>query len=225
MSRDVQLYLDELRNHLAGHLTAAEIDDVVEFYAEYLQDAGLVTKAEVEARLGNPKQLTHKVLADYSINPEESNFASGSNDQAVKEKIQKQGGRSNVALIWIIILAIASTPLTLPLAFAFLAVLLAGVLTLGALLVAAVMMVGAAIVLSLVAIYIGIMMLMTDANVALFYLGAGVTGLGALFIGIPIVISVLRWAVAMIAIAISWLYRKITKKQPKVKGDNHEETN
>lgn len=225
MARDVQQYLAELRNRLAGHLTAEEIDDVVEFYAEYLQDAGLVTKSEVEARLGTPKQLTHKVLADYSINTDESHSEAGSSDQAVKEKIQKQDGRSNVMLIWLVILGIASTPLTIPLALAVLAVLFAGVLTVGALLFAAVVMVGTAFVLSIVAIYIGIMMVLTNANVALFYLGVGVTGLGALFIGIPIAISVLKWAVAMIAIAISWLYRKITKKQPKVKGDNHEETN
>lgn len=225
MARDVQQYLDELKNRLVGHLTAEEIDDVVEFYAEYLQDAGLVTKSEVESRLGTPKQLTHKVLADYSINADESNSEFSSNDQAVKEKIQKQDGRSNVMLIWLVILGIASTPLTIPLALAVLAVLFAGVLTVGALLFAAVVMVGTVFVLSVIAIYIGIMMVLTNANVALFYLGAGVTGLGALFIGIPIAISVLRWAVAMMAIAISWLYRKITKKQPKVKGDNHEETN
>ena len=222
MARDVQQYLDELRNRLAGHLTATEIDDVVEFYGEYLQDAGLVTKTEIESRLGTPKQLTHKVLADYSINSDSSDDSA---DQSVNDKIYKQGGKSNVALIWLVILGIASTPITIPLAFAVLAVLFAGVITVGALLFAAVSMVGVVIIMALMAVYIGIMLIATNASVALFYLGAGVTGLGALFIGIPIAISVLRWAVAMMAIALSWLYRKITKKQPKVKGDHHEETN
>lgn len=85
-------------------------------------------------------------------------------------------------LIWLVILGIASTPLTIPLALAVLAVLFAGMLTVGALLFAAVVMVGTVFVLSVIAIYIGIMMVLTNANVALFYLGVGgVTGLGAVY--------------------------------------------
>lgn len=222
MASDVQRYLDELQTHLTGHLTATEISDVVNFYGEYLQDADLTDRAQIESRLGTAKQLAHKVLADYSLTTDDTQEKTS---PTANQKIQKRGGLSNVALIWIIVLAIASSPLTIPLAIAVLAVLLAGGLTLIGIALTAVLMVGLILVMAAVAIYTGIMLLFTKMNVALFYLGAGVAGIGALFVGIPLAISVLRWVIAMLAIALSWLYRKITKKQPKVKEAHHEENN
>lgn len=39
----------------------------MEFYDEYIADAGFTTRKEIEEQLGTPRQLSHKVLADYSI--------------------------------------------------------------------------------------------------------------------------------------------------------------
>ena len=44
-------YLAELKQHL-GMLTADEQAEVMDFYDEYLFDADLTTRAEIEKRLG-----------------------------------------------------------------------------------------------------------------------------------------------------------------------------
>ena len=58
--------MTELEEYLDA-LTADEKSDVIEFYNEYIDDAGLETTDEIEKRLGTPRQLSRKVLADYSI--------------------------------------------------------------------------------------------------------------------------------------------------------------
>ncbi|KAF0339544.1 DUF1700 domain-containing protein [Pediococcus acidilactici] len=59
-------YIDELKSHLT-ELTAEEQLDVINFYTEYLADAGIETYAAAVDKLGTPVQLARKVLADYSI--------------------------------------------------------------------------------------------------------------------------------------------------------------
>ena len=39
----------------------------LEFYDEYIADAGLRPEQRLKKRLGTPRQLSHKILADYSI--------------------------------------------------------------------------------------------------------------------------------------------------------------
>ena len=63
---DKENYLTELEEYLDA-LTADEKADVIEFYNEYIDDAGLETTDEIEKSLGTPRQLSRKVLADYSI--------------------------------------------------------------------------------------------------------------------------------------------------------------
>ena len=52
---------------LLGQLTTAEQQDVVEYYREYLLDAGIETYQQAVDELGTPRSLARKVLADYSI--------------------------------------------------------------------------------------------------------------------------------------------------------------
>ena len=54
---DKENYLTELEEYLDA-LTADEKADVIEFYNEYIDDAGLETTDEIEKRLGTPRQLS-----------------------------------------------------------------------------------------------------------------------------------------------------------------------
>lgn len=218
MANDVTEYLAELKG-LLGSLTTQEQDDVMEFYSEYLQDAGVVTRSEVESRLGTPKQLARKVLADYSI--KDSQKQARENKSTIKD--QKATNKSNVTMIWMVILAIASSPVTIPLALGVLLVLAGAILAVLGVLFAAIVGVLGVGAIALFAIYVGIMMIPGHLAVALFYLGAGVAAIGALLIGVPLALSILSWLIKMTALAISWLYRKITKTQPTVKKEDHHE--
>ncbi|WP_172188585.1 DUF1700 domain-containing protein [Lentilactobacillus kribbianus] len=218
MANDVTEYLAELKG-LLGSLTTQEQDDVMEFYSEYLQDAGVVTRSEVESRLGTHKQLARKVLADYSI--KDSQKQARENKSTIKD--QKATNKSNVTMIWMVILAIASSPVTIPLALGVLLVLAGAILAVLGVLFAAIVGVLGVGAIALFAIYVGIMMIPGHLAVALFYLGAGVAAIGALLIGVPLALSILSWLIKMTALAISWLYRKITKIQPTVKKEDHHE--
>ncbi len=219
MANDVTEYLAELKG-LLGSLTSQEQDDVMEFYSEYLQDAGVVTRSEVESRLGTPKQLARKVLADYSI--KDSQKQTKESKRTIKD--QNATNKSNVTMIWLVILAIASSPVTIPLALGVLLVLAGAILAVLGVLFAAIMGVLGVGAIALFAIYVGIMMIPGHLAVALFYLGAGVTAIGVLLIGVPLALSILSWLIKMTALAISWLYHKITKTQPTVKKEAHHET-
>ena len=219
MANDVTEYLAELKG-LLGSLTSQEQDDVMEFYSEYLQDAGVVTRSEVESRLGTTKQLARKVLADYSI--KDSQKQTKESKRTIKD--QNATNKSNVTMIWLVILAIASSPVTIPLALGVLLVLAGAILAVLGVLFAAIMGVLGVGAIALFAIYVGIMMIPGHLAVALFYLGAGVTAIGVLLIGVPLALSILSWLIKMTALAISWLYHKITKTQPTVKKEAHHET-
>lgn len=218
MTNDVTEYLAELKG-LLGSLTTQEQDDVMEFYSEYLQDAGVVTRSEVESRLGTPKQLARKVLADYSI--KDSQKQARENKSTIKD--QKATNKSNVTMIWMVILAIASSPVTIPLALGVLLVLAGAIFAVLGVLFAAIVGVLGVGAIALFAIYVGIMMIPGHLAVALFYLGSGVAAIGALLIGVPLALSILSWLIKMTALAISWLYHKITKTQPTVKKEAHHE--
>ncbi|MGX6994434.1 DUF1700 domain-containing protein [Pediococcus acidilactici] len=93
-------YIDELKSHLT-ELTAEEQLDVINFYTEYLADAGIETYAAAVDKLGTPVQLARKVLADYSIKASQTMDDTGARTQS------KQPQR-DVRTIWLIILAILS---------------------------------------------------------------------------------------------------------------------
>lgn len=93
-------YIDELKSHLT-ELTAEEQLDVINFYTEYLADAGIETYATAVDKLGTPVQLARKVLADYSIKASQTMDDTGAQTQS------KQPQR-DVRTIWLIILAILS---------------------------------------------------------------------------------------------------------------------
>ena len=59
-------YLAELEEYLQP-LTPEERADAIMFYSEFIEDAGLENRSQIEQRLGTPKQLSRKVLADHSI--------------------------------------------------------------------------------------------------------------------------------------------------------------
>ena len=70
-----QKYINDLSIYLR-QLADEERNDALEFYDEYIADAGLETRTAIEERLGTPRQLSHKILADYSIK---------ANNESIKE--------------------------------------------------------------------------------------------------------------------------------------------
>lgn len=145
--------MTELEEYLDA-LTADEKADVIEFYNEYIDDAGLETTDEIEKRLGTPRQLSRKVLADYSIK--------ATDIESHRSKKSKASVRSNGKMIWMILLALLASPAAIVLGLVLFAILACVVAVFGACMVAALAVLCAFFVLMIASFYVGIVMLFSS---------------------------------------------------------------
>ena len=58
-------YIQQLTDQLAS-LSSKERADAVEFYNEYIEDAGFTTVKEIVDQLGSPEQLSHEIITKTS---------------------------------------------------------------------------------------------------------------------------------------------------------------
>lgn len=94
-------YLKKLRGKLQ-RLPAHEIDAALAYYEEFFDEAGEENEQWVIQQLGSPSHVASQILADYALKDLEAT----SNSTSTKK---------NMSAIWLIILAILSAPLSLPL--------------------------------------------------------------------------------------------------------------
>lgn len=193
-------YLAELKQYL-GMLTADEQAEVMDFYDEYLFDADLTTRAEIEKRLGSPRQLSRKILADYSIHQEETSSADANSSP-----------RSKIKLTILILLA-ATSMLTIGGGI----ILFGGFITMVAVLfsfgITALAILAAIFVAGFVAIYMGVGLLFTNWAVGLFYLGAGLSCLAGFLIMTPLCIMAVRGIARGISNFTRYCYAKIKERR------------
>ncbi|KRL03564.1 DUF1700 domain-containing protein [Liquorilactobacillus capillatus] len=199
MEEDKKVYFVELERYLSP-LTAEETNDVIDFYSEYVEDAGLQTKTELENKLGTAKQLSRKILADHSIKIDE--------DQ--RHHNIKRSPRSNSKMIWIIILAIISAPMTLGIGGILLILLMSMILTAIIIVVA---MLLTLVILTAVCLYTGLLMLFTEFTVGIFYLGCGIAALGGLMIAMPLLYWVCSAILQVVANFARYLYQRFSRKR------------
>lgn len=195
-------YLSEFKSFL-NQLNEDEYNEVMNFYTEYLQDGGFDTYDKAVSELGSPKQLARKVLADYSIRL----MGSSSSERS---SVKRDG--NEVRTIWLIILGILSTPLTIPLAIAVLAVLFGFVVTVFALVVSLVAIVLAVFITGVVVLGLGIGVIAQSMSTGLLYIGGGLLTLGAFIMLVPALIWVVRGLINVTARFSRWLYSKLSRK-------------
>lgn len=194
-------YIEEFEKYL-GQLGQAERDEVVSFYQEYLEDGGFETYDAAVSELGSPKQLARKVLADYSIRLLDAEPSNPSRRQS----------KSEVRTIWLIGLAILSTPVTIPLAIAVFAMMFAIVVAAAAILFAAVIVVLSFLLVAAVAIFFGFALIGTNGWVAMTYLGGGLAAIGAFFVLVPALIWLVRGLIRGTLAVSRWLYGKLSRR-------------
>lgn len=200
---DKARYLVDLEDYLSG-LSDEEKKSILEYYDEYLSDAGMETREEIERKLGTPRQLSRTILADRSIKQSEketksSRFASPS---------------SNSKMIWLIALAIITSPFTLAIGFFVLIALIVVGAILLAIVISLVVMIAAAVVVAGMALYAGLGLLFTAPFVGLFYIGGALSAAAALMIVIPI----LYWLCAAVIQGIANFSRFVYRKYGNRKG-------
>ncbi|MDV0430581.1 DUF1700 domain-containing protein [Lactiplantibacillus sp. DA1] len=197
---------------LLVQLNNDERDEVVEFYREYLLDAAIDSYDDCVAELGTPKQLARKVLADYSIRFNENLNANLS---------KRQKSQANVRTIWLIVLALLSTPITIPALIAILAVFFALAVTAFAFVIAAGAILVGVTILAFVMLTAGIGIFSQSLWVALFYLGSGLAIIGAELLVLPLFIWMISIILQGIAKIVQNLYHRFVKKNRAERGGRH----
>ncbi|MFB7156980.1 DUF1700 domain-containing protein [Lysinibacillus sp. NPDC056232] len=192
-------YLKKLRGKLQ-RLPAYEIDAALAYYEEYFDEAGEENEQRVIQQLGSPSHVASQIMADYALKDLEST----SNSTSTKK---------NMSAIWLIILAIITAPLSLPL----LVVAIALIFSFGAVIFSVIIAIIATMLGiffgGIVALISGFFILTQHWQTALLFMGVGfiVTGLGILLF--PIVARLIKTIVVVCVEALGKLFHKIMKKR------------
>ncbi|MBG9452793.1 hypothetical protein ABE61_01495 [Lysinibacillus sphaericus] len=194
-------YLKKLRGKLQ-RLPAHEVNAALAYYEEYFDEAGEENEQRVIQQLGSPSHVASQIMADYALKDLEA--TSTSNSTSTKK---------NMSAIWLIILAIITAPLSLPL----LVVAIALIFSFGAVIFSIIIAIIATMLGiffgGIVALISGFFILTQHWQTALLFMGVGfiVTGLGILLF--PIVARLIKTIVVVCVEALGNLFHKIMKKR------------
>lgn len=199
-----QKYINDLAVRLRA-LTDEERNDALDFYDEYIADADLTTRAAIEEKLGTPKQLSRKILADYSIK---------ANDELTKEG-KPASTQSSWRVFWWVLVAIVTSPLTFGVGIVLFALLLAAAGVALGLIIGIGGVVLSVATVAVVSIYAGCGLLFSTPFVGLVYLGIGLMLVGLFFVFLPLIYWFVRMIVQGIANFAKFLYAKVQARRKK----------
>lgn len=101
-------FMIELERLLRG-LPADEKEDALNYYREYIEDAGFSDIDDVTDKLGTPKSVARSIIGE-------------SVDKYVEEQKESKSVKSGVSSFWRILLYIFAAPFAIPMVIAFAAV-------------------------------------------------------------------------------------------------------
>ena len=200
-------YLDGLKNGLRN-IPTEEVNNIMEYYKEYFEDAGIENEQTVIAELGKPELVASKICADYVIKDIESH------NEPIKNVAQVKKGLSD---IWIMILAICAFPIWFPLVIAVAAVVFS-------LVIAVFSIVFAFVVASIAIVGSGIFALIVGICVLFIHMPTGLATLGTACVAIGFGFLFLVATVWMGNLFKNLILR-ITKIRIKKGVKNNEQTN
>lgn len=190
-------YLNSLRSRL-HRLPEHEIDAALIYYEEYFNEAGEENEQQVIQQLGPPSQVAAQILADLAIK-----------DLDATPKSTKK----NMSAFWLIILAILSAPLSLPLLATAIALIFSAGAVVFSFVIAIVATVGGILFGGLVALVSGFLILTDHWPTALLFIGVGltITGFGVLIFS-PTIRLIKRIGLASVE-GLARLFQRITRKR------------
>lgn len=115
-------FLKELDRKLK-YIPVEDREDAINYYDEYIGDSGLDENADVTAILGTPKEVASKIIADCTA-------------KYATEQTEKKTIKGGAKTAWLVVLGIASLPISLPLAITAIALALTCLIALAAVILA-----------------------------------------------------------------------------------------
>lgn len=193
-------YLRSLRSKL-HRLPSHEIDTALIYYEEYFDEAGEENEQQVIEQLGNPSQVAKQILADFAIKDLDS---------------APPSTKKSMSTIWLIILAILSAPLSLPLLAVAIALIFSAGLVVLSFVIAIVAIVGGISFGGVAALIAGFFTLTDHWPTALLFMGVGliITGSGVLIY--PVAVRIIK---TIGIVCVESLAKLLQKIKPKRKGN------
>lgn len=171
-------YLKALRANIKN-VPVDEVNNIIQYYSEYFDEAGPENTAKVIDELGPPKQLATRVCADYIIRDVEQ----GNGTKNIKKKA------SNT---WLIVLAVVGSPIWFPLALAVAVVLIALMAAAIIVLVAFGIVAAAAILSGVIMAGTGIIAAFSSLPTAAVLAGSGLMAIGVGILSILAIIGLVK---------------------------------
>lgn len=189
-------YLDEVFNELQ-ELPEDDRFDLIQYYEEYFLDSGK-TMEKILEEYGTPKQFALKLKINYFSELDDSNGG----------KVNTKSSKRQVRLIWMVIIGLCASPLLIPLAIGFIAVIFGLMLALLLLIVA--IYVGCISILGvgLFAIISGIGVLGQSVTSGLFYVGMGLFATGSVVFFVLILLKLTKLLFQMMMNFVKWVGRR-----------------
>lgn len=159
-------FLSQLRNRLKK-LPPEEVNDALEYYEEYLEEAGPEHELETIRAWGNPRQVASQIMAQY----------------AIKQMTEEPSVHKGISSVWMIVLAIFASPIALPLAAALAVIVLALLICLLAVLLSLSAAAVSIVVSGLACFVVGLFLIAQSLPTCLLFTGVGLflSGLGVIF--------------------------------------------
>lgn len=170
-------YLEELRKYLK-RVPKQDLDDALEYYIEYFEDAGEENEQKIIEELGSPKELAKRIIiecVDKNFNEETEVSVEGETKKNKKD-----------LSVWLILAAVFALPLS-PILFALLIVLVVLVFTLFVVLVALILSFGGVVLSGIFAFIVGVIAVFATSptgGLLLMGLGLAFVGLGGILVAL-----------------------------------------
>lgn len=197
-------YIHQLARHLS-QLTDSERDDVLDFYSEYILDAGLTTEDQITKELGTPRQLARKILADYSIR------ARDRAEDTPRDANPKPKSTKSIRMIWLVLLALMASPIAIPILLALLAVLFAFFLAIVGVVIGTIVAVVAVAAAGVACIVGGLLVSPVSISTSIFFIGIGLAAIGIMLFVAPLGYLIIKVLLEMAANFTRWLYQRFNK--------------
>ncbi|MHC1750078.1 MAG: DUF1700 domain-containing protein [Cellulosilyticaceae bacterium] len=192
---------NEFMNELVGKLDKLPVEErhaAINYYEEYFEEAGAQNEEEAIKNLGDPKTIAKQILGDFALKEAERSV------QVPKKKSTSFG---------MIILAILAAPIALPLAIALIALIGAGVITIGAIIFSLGLMAVSLLIVGILALGGTVPLGIGYPPTGFFAFGVGLACIGlAMLIGMLLYYLVIRAIPRLIRTIDSHINKKKAKE-------------
>lgn len=197
-------FLKRLENKLRD-LDREEYEEALNYYKEYIEEAGEEKEEEVLRKLGSPERVAAQIKAEVAaskLEEKESNYKENTN-------YEKVSSSNSLNIILYIVLGILALPLALPLAVTVFALLLTFLMLIFTVLIVFIAIWSAVGISGLGFIMAGLVTVFTDLYTGVFFIGVGLIGISIFLITSIPVISGVKGILKGVAILLKNLFYKI----------------